>query len=451
MSFFDVFRVSKIKAELAQANKERDLLKTAMAGTERMNAYELQKVIAALEERKTQVTREIEATETEVAKKRQSVAQQITELNQQITARKQQLIVLDEETLLQSFGFYTPRYDLQTSELYKAKLEHVREQQETMVKTGKAAYGSTSWSVNNSQKEGERMVKDYVKLILRSFNNECDASITNVKFNNIEQIEKKIRKAHETLNKLGERMSIVVAPQYRDLKLQELHLCHEYQVKKQQEKEEQKRIREQMREEAKLLKEIEEMKLKLEKEEKHFHKALETINRQLQQAKTEVERQALENEKVSIEQKIAVIDKDKHDVENREQNTRAGYVYIISNVGSFGENVYKIGVTRRLVPEERVDELGDASVPFDFDIHALVFSDDAPMLENALHKAFERQRLNMINRRREFFHITLDEIESVVKTNFNKPVDFIRLADADEYRQSLVLKGASNGAGVVRN
>lgn len=195
-----------------------------------------------------------------------------------------------------------------------------------------------------------------------------------------------------------------------------------------------------MREEAKLLREIEEMKLKLEKEEKHFNKALITIAEQLEKATTTAEREILEAEKSKIEQKLNEVNKDMLTVEKREQNTRAGYVYVISNIGAFGENVYKIGVTRRLEPQERIDELGDASVPFDFDVHALIFSDDAPALEHALHRAFEHKRLNMINRRREFFHVNLDDIEKVVKTNFSKPVDFIRIADAAQYRQSIVLR-----------
>jgi hypothetical protein len=199
-----------------------------------------------------------------------------------------------------------------------------------------------------------------------------------------------------------------------------------------------------MREEAKLLREIEEMKLKIGKEEKHFTRALETINARLLKATDDTERALLESEKANIEQKLVEVEKNKQDIWNREQNTRAGYVYIISNVGSFGEHIYKIGVTRRFDPQERVDELGDASVPFDFDIHALIFSDDAPALETALHKAFEKRRLNMINRRREFFNVTLEEIEAVVRKNFNKPVEFIVLADAAEYRQSLILK-SNNG------
>lgn len=451
MPITDIFQINKIKAELEQTRKERDALRSVLAETERLALHEIKQAIVQLEEQKIELSRELEAKRNKssqeleelqagFAKKRKSLDQQIEELNQQIATRKKDLIILDDELLLQSFGFYRPRYDLQNSELYKARLETIREQQAVMVKTGKAATCPTNWTVNNSQKEGERMIRDYTKLIVRSFNNECDASIVNIKFNNIESVEKKIRKAFETLNHLAQRMNISIASAYLDLKLEELHLCYEYQVKKQQEKEEQKRIREQMREEAKLLKEIEEMKLKIEKEEKHFDKALDALEDRLQKAKTEAERKILEQEKVNIQKKLAEIEKNKRDIQNREQNTRAGYVYVISNVGSFGENVYKIGVTRRLDPEERVDELGDASVPFDFDIHAMIFSDDAPALENALHKAFEKHRLNMINVRREFFNVSLDDIEKVVKTNFNKPVEFSLLAEAAEYRQSLKLK-----------
>ena len=127
-------------------------------------------------------------------------------------------------------------------------------------------------------------------------------------------------------------------------------------------------------------------------------------------------------------------------VDYREANRRAGYVYIISNIGAFGENVYKIGMTRRLDPYERIYELGDASVPFDFDVHALIFTEDAPGLENALHNAFESKKLNKINSRREFFAVTLDEIKAEVRKNFDKTVEWVDVPEADQYRQSLLLK-----------
>ena len=452
MSILDALQVNKIKAELEQTRKERDDLKALMAETGRMDLHELQQAIRnlqeqkakaerELEEQKAKEGRELESFQASLQKKRQSLEQEIDKLNAQIAAKRNETVILDEEVLLQSFGFYKPRYELQNSEQYKVKLDQIRERQAALVKAGKAASCPTNWTVNNSPKEGERMIRDYTKLVLRSFNNECDASIIDLKFNNIEAIEKKIRKAYEALNNLTQRMSISITNEYLNLKLQELYLCYEYQVKKQQEKEEQKRLREQMREEAKLMKEIEDMKLKLAKEEKHFNQALEALNQRLQQTTDDVERKALELEKANLQQKLAGVEKDKLDVQKREQNTRAGYVYVISNVGAFGENVYKIGVTRRLEPKERIDELGDSSVPFDFDIHALIFSDDAPALETALHQAFNQRKLNMVNLRREFFNVTLDEIEKVVKNNFNKPVEFIRLADAGEYRQSLKLRG----------
>ena len=401
----------------------------------------MQQAIAALQQQRETLSREVADAQSSAARTKRGLEEQVQGLYAQIAAKQSELVILDDAILLQSFGFYKPKYDLENSSAYRAKLNDIRAQQAALIKAGQAAYGSTTWTVNNNKREGERMVKDYIKLILRSFNNECDASIINVKFNNVDSIEKKLRKACEALNKLGQQMSIVISTQYLTLKLQELYLCHEYQLKKQEEKEALKDERERLREEAKVQQEIELAKLKLEKEEHHFNNALAQMNAQLVAATTEAERLAVAQEIAEVERKKAELEQRKLTLQYREQHTRAGYVYIISNIGSFGENIYKIGVTRRLEPTERIDELSDASVPFNFDIHAMVFSDDAPSLENALHKAFAQQRLNRINGRREFFSVTLADIEKVVSTNFNKPVEFVQLADAGEYRQSLVLRG----------
>jgi hypothetical protein len=235
-------------------------------------------------------------------------------------------------------------------------------------------------------------------------------------------------------------MSINISSQYLELKLQELYLSHEYQIKKQEEKEEQKRIREQMREEEKLAREIEEQRQKILKEEKHFNNAVVALDDQLKNVKSEEERKIIENERAVIVGRLNEIEWKKKEIDYREQNTRAGYVYIISNIGAFGENVFKIGVTRRLDPQERVDELGDASVPFNFDVHAMIFSDDAPTLENAIQKRFAATRLNLINLRREFFQAKLEDIEQVVKENFLKPVEFVKTPDAPQFRQSIEMR-----------
>ena len=195
-------------------------------------------------------------------------------------------------------------------------------------------------------------------------------------------------------------MSLSITPQYINSKMDELRLSFEYQQKKQEEKEAQKAARAEMREAARLQKEIEAQRKKIEKEQTHYQTAYEKLLKQLE---SDPNNDDLLQKKSEIESQLADIDKAIKDIDYREANQRAGYVYIISNIGAFGKNVYKSGMTRRLDPQDRIDELGDASVPFNFDVHAMIFSDDAPALESALHKAFENRKLNMVNTRREFF------------------------------------------------
>ena len=352
---------------------------------------------------------------------------------------KAQIIETDEAVLFQSFGIYTPRYSFMNSDEYKARLLEIRAKQKDMIKEKTAVSGSTNWTVNGNAAKGKKMVADMQKLLLRAFNSECDDVIEHVKYNNIEASEKRIGASRDAISKLGAMMDVSITPIYYRLKIEELYLAFEYQRKKQQEKEEQKEARARMREEAKLAKEIEEERKKLEKEQKHYQNALKKIIEQLKDARDE-DRAAIEEKKAEIETQLQKIDSDFKNVDYREANQRAGYVYVISNIGAFGENVYKIGMTRRLDPMDRVDELGDASVPFDFDVHAMIFSDDAPKLEAALHNAFASRKLNFVNQRREFFNVTLDEIKQVVKENFDKSVEFIDLAPAEQYRESLLLK-----------
>ena len=222
-------------------------------------------------------------------------------------------------------------------------------------------------------------------------------------------------------------MGIAITSQYYNLKIQEAYLALEYQLQKQKEKEEAKEARAQMREAAKLQKEIEEQRKKIEKEQAHYQKALLSIMKQLESA-SDSNKEELQAKRNELESVLGNIELSLKNIDYREANQRAGYVYIISNIGSFGENVYKIGMTRRLDPQERIDELGDASVPFNFDVHAL---------ESALHKAFEDKKLNMVNTRREFFNVTLDEIKDVIRKNFDKTVEFVDTPEANQYRISL--------------
>lgn len=353
------------------------------------------------------------------------------------------IIETDEAVLLQSFGMYTPHYAYSTSDEYKEKITKIRNRQKELIKADSAVAGNNDWSVNGSKSKGNKMVKDMKKLFLRAFNAECDDAIEHVRFNNIEVSERKIQASADAISKLGTIMAIHIRPGYVDLKMDELRLVHEYQVKKQDEKEAAKELKAKQREEARVQKEMEENKKKLEKEQSHYSNELEHLNSKIAEAKSEDIRMALEKKKTEISAHLEDISKQIADVDYRVANQRAGYVYVISNIGAFGENVYKIGMTRRLDPMERVSELGDASVPFNFDVHAMIFTDDAPGLEAALHNAFENKKLNFINRRREFFAVSLDEIKKVVRENYDKTVEFIDVPPAEQYRQSLVLKSSA--------
>lgn len=375
----------------------------------------------------------------EMVKTRNEVEQQIEERCKELKNLKNQIIEATEEVQMQEFGLYKPKYDFASSEIYKDKLNEIRQKQKDLVKKNRAVTGNMNWTVNDSVAQGKKMVKDMQKLLLRAFNSECDELIDKVKFNTFDTAVKRMKASFDAISKLGTIMQVSITTEYYNAKYEELCLALEYRKKKQEEKEEQKEIRARMREEAKLQKEIEEARKKVQKEQSHYENALEKINEQIATA-SEDELQALNDKKSEILRQLGEIEKAIKDIDYREANAKAGYVYIISNIGSFGENIYKIGMTRRLEPMERVDELSDASVPFNFDVHAMIFSENAPALEAALHKAFENKKLNMINKRREFFNVTLDEIEEVVKNNYDKTVDFIRIPDAEQYRESIKIK-----------
>lgn len=371
-----------------------------------------------------------------------TILHQIDNSTAELASLKNQIIETDEEILLQSFGLYAPRYSFTTVDEYKEKLTSIRNWQKAMIKDKTAVTGATNWQVNGSAAQGRKMVANMQKLLLRAFNAECDDIVEHVKFSNLESSVKRIGASREAISKLGAMMGITVTEGFYQLKIEELYLTHEYQVKKQEEKEALKEARARMREEAKLAKELEEARKNIEKEQKHYSNALKKIEAQIQSA-GESNEELLEK-KAEIVAQLEKLESAIKDVDYRAANQKAGYVYVISNIGAFGPDVYKIGMTRRLDPTERVDELGDASVPFNFDVHAMIFSDDAPALEAALHRAFADRKLNFVNTRREFFRVTLDEIKAVVKANFDKTVEFIDVPPAEQYRQSLLMAQQAN-------
>lgn len=328
-------------------------------------------------------------------------------------------------------GLYEPLFDFDTSHQFEEEIISVRNQQEKMINDKKAIICNVMWAIEGDQRKGIKMTERIMKLSLRAFNNECDAIIAKVKWNNIIKMRKKMAESFNTINKLNEETKIFITEEYLNLKLKELSLNYEYKEKKQQEKEEQKILIQKQKEEEQLEKDM----LKAQKEEEKYSRLLD---------KARKESRILDGAELSIlTEKIKQLEKELTEIQEKKQRalsmaqqTRVGYVYVLSNIGSFGHDVYKIGMTRRLEPMDRVNELSDASVPFRFDVHTIIFSEDAPGLEKALHKIFESKRINAVNYRKEFFKTDLSHIESEIKKLFPN-AEINKKIEAREYNQSI--------------
>ena len=429
MGISDIFKITEYKTQITE-------LTAKCAELEQLLTPEM-KDAQKLNDRIKELNHDITGKENEICSLEQDIQKRKNEINaleQTINKKNEQVIWLDDEILVQEFGLYKPQFEFANSLDYKEKLAQIRAKQKRLIKDNMAVNGNTDWQVNGSAAKGRKMVSDTQKLLLRAFNTECDELVSKVKYTNFDSSLDRIYKSASAISKLGSVMNISISSAYLTSKATELRLAFEYQQKKQEEKEAQKAARAELREAAKLQKEIEAQRKKIEKEQTHYQTAYEHLLKQLEQSPDDA---ALLAKKAELENQLQDIDKAIKDIDYREANQRAGYVYVISNIGAFGPDVYKIGMTRRLDPQDRVDELGDASVPFNFDVHAMIFSDNAPALEAALHRAFEDRKLNMVNTRREFFHVTLDEIKDVVKKNFDKTVEFVDVPDAEQYRISL--------------
>ncbi|OFX36002.1 MAG: hypothetical protein A2X08_08080 [Bacteroidetes bacterium GWA2_32_17] len=353
------------------------------------------------------------------------------------TKLRKEVGLFESKLDLIEYGIYEPVYDFERSDQYRYEQAHVIDLQKTMISSDQAAICDTNWTVGDSEAKGRAVVNRYKKLMLRAFNGECDVLIAKVKWNNINQMRERMQKLFISINKLGEGFNVYITRPYLDLKRNELILEYEYQSKRQQEKEVLRAAQEELREEEKARREFEQAQKEAEKEEATYQKALEKARKEIELT-TGDKHEKLQAQIDKLEQELKEAQEKKERAISMAQQTKRGHVYVISNIGSFGENVFKIGMTRRLEPTERIKELGDASVPFQFDIHAMMFSEEAPTLENELHKAFAEKKVNMFNNRKEFFNVTIEEIEQRVKDiGFN--TEFTKLPEAMEYRETMAI------------
>ncbi len=349
----------------------------------------------------------------------------IAKLQEERERLAREIVETREIIALQEVGVYGYSHRLEHALAYKEALAQLGDGIRKAIKAGTAVVGTTQWSINGSQKDGAKMVADFCKLMLRAYNNEVDNTVCDLKPFMLDAAIQRLEKVRQTIQKLGAAMRIEVTQSYHVLRIEELRLTADYLAKREEEREHEREARARLKEEEAARRELEREQARLEKERSHYEAVVAAMR-------------AKGNETAAIEAeaKMSEIDSAIAGIENRTANTRAGYVYCISNVGSFGPGVVKIGLTRRLDPMDRVRELGDASVPFRFDVHALIFSEDAVGLETMLHQRFAEKRVNAVNEHREFFYATPGEVRAVLEAVRGSLITFQEEPEALEWRQS---------------
>jgi chromosome segregation ATPase len=464
MAFSDLFKAKQFKLELENLKQDQKALEEKKAQLEQDNAklqkeadlklsikqmqpIELDKEITAktqeLDDIVSSKQKDIEKLNNDIDQKNQKVAEkdkQISDLDKKIKDLNDQLVNVSDEVMYEDYGLYKPRYDFANSSAYKGKLSEVRSNQKEMIRDGEAGTIFNPMLLDNSKAKGRSMQKKNIKQLVRSFNGECEAAINKVTKSNIEMIEKRITRSFEQLNKLNEPNGVRLTANYLDSKLDEAHIALEYALKKEQEKELLREQRQREKEERQAQKEYAQERAKYEKDETHFQQAKDLLQEKINNSKSDVEIESLKRKLADLQDKLSNIQAKKAKLSDRAENPTAGYVYIISNIGSFGQNVYKIGVTRRLDPMDRINELSSASVPFKFDVHALIFTDDAYKLETELHEYFDKKRVNKVNKRKEFFRLNIDEIKEILSKHKELTFDFHEIPDAPEYRDTLLIE-----------
>jgi hypothetical protein len=388
--------------------------------------------------------------------RRKDLVEEVKGLERSTETAKRDLRIVTEaidlradDAFLLEVGYHEAVYAFGDISRFEKELKRIKDKQKGMLKLdgengnkSAAAYWlnqDSSLAFQQQPRETTRLTKSILRLMLRAFNGECDSYIARVNYRNIEAMKKRIESSFDQINKLAEGWGCVINSKYLASRRAELQLVFEYEEQKQKEKEEQAQIREQMREEQKAEREAEKARQQAEKEEAEYQEMLERAKQEAANG-SEADKAALNSKVEELQRRISEIE-DKKRAISQAMLTRTGHVYILSNVGSFGENVYKIGMTRRLDPMDRVNELGDASVPFPFDVHALISTTDAPALESSLHKHFGEKRVNLENERKEFFRVSIEEIKIELghlkdSLGIESDLQLTLVAEAKQYRIS---------------
>jgi hypothetical protein len=417
----------KLALEVQELRAQRD---AAYGQIERLGALP----VLQLEARRIELEREIAEQTARIGQAWTEGAAALETLKRQYVEARRSIVATEDLALLQEVGVYHYRHPLTDAVAYEKELEKIEDEIKAMTrKDGGAVLAITNWTVNGSVTEGRAMVRDFSKLMLRAFNAEADTLVRGLKPYKLDGALDRLKKVAETIQRLGKTMDIRISTSYFQLRTHELQLTADFLQKQAEEKEAERLAREHLREERKVQQEIENERARLEKERQHHANALEVMVKKGDEAAV-----------VRLREQLSDVDRALQEVDYRAANIRAGYVYLISNIGSFGERMVKLGLTRRLEPMDRIRELSDASVPFNFDVHALFFSKDAVGIEAAMHERLANLRVNIVNRRREFFRATPLEVKAHLSEFAGELLEFQEVPEAIEFRQCLRAQAGSD-------
>ena len=376
----------------------------------------------------------LQQVRTQCAEQEQGIRADLERLITEEAALQEKLHPMRVQVKLEEAGFTEYDHPAKDSVELAAALRDLRKDVQMAVRSYSAVESLDDFEPPHTKSGRNKLAKDSARLALMAFNSQVDSIIEAASARNYEASLAKIFKAAEVVERQCTVTGVRIKPNYVELRARELQLAVDHLKAKQLEKELEKERKAELREQAKAERELQAERERLEKERQHYLNVLKTVEEIGDEAET-----------ARLKQQIVEIEKGINDVEKREANIRAGYVYVISNIGSFGERMVKIGMTRRLDPMDRVRELGDASVPFNFDVHALFFSDDAVSVETELHHRFAARRVNRINARREFFYATPAEVREALKDIAGNLLEFTEEPEAEQYRLSLEEARASAG------
>jgi hypothetical protein len=334
------------------------------------------------------------------------------------------VIELDDQKVLQDVGIYRYHHPLENAAAYLPRLREVESRAAALIRGEEAIEKSNMFTFDNSLAKGRKMSGDLAKLMLRAYNAESENSIRTLKVGNVHTAKRRLEASREAIARLGAMMQMHISDNYHALRVEEIELTADWLMMKQEEKENEREERARLREERRVEKELADERALLDKERALLMQTVETLR-------------LAGTVNPDLSQRLAEIEQAIADNDFRAANIRAGYVYVISNRGAFGEGVVKIGLTRRLEPRDRVHELGGASVPFRFDIHTVYFSEDAVTLENELHRHFAHRAVNQANSRKEFFFATPSEVRDVLASKVGNILEFAEEIEATEYFQSV--------------